>query len=132
MVLTGTSSHEQFKLTGKGVKKGRLGDSFGDHFVNVKIAVPSNANDIQRALMVVFAETDPSESKTGGINLSGVPIQLVDAIKTGLAPEPPKITKGAGTTTEETERQVTSESDNTSEHVKENESNNDEPQASKG
>ena len=124
----GTSSHEQFRLSGKGVKKGRMGDSFGDHFVNVKVAVPNNPNDIQRALMVVFAETDPNESKSGGINLSGVPIQLVDAIKTGLAPESPKITEAPKS---EIETRTQNASKSEPEANKENELTDEQPQASK-
>jgi len=126
----GTSSHEKFKITGKGVQKSRVGDSFGDHFVTVKIKVPTTPTDIQRALMAVFVETDPSqESVSGaGVNLDGVPIQLVDAIKSGFiasgSKEKSNINEESG---KDVSKQTVENSSGES-----SSSTDDEPQASKG
>jgi DnaJ family protein A protein 3 len=66
-IAPGTSSHVRICLTGKGMKKVD-GLGHGDHYVNVKIAVPKQLTDKQRALLQAYAEL---ETDTPG-NIFGV------------------------------------------------------------
>lgn len=56
-IRPGTSSHGKIRLTGKGMKKvNGLGN--GDHYVNIKIIVPTTLTDKQKALMQAYAELE--------------------------------------------------------------------------
>ncbi|XP_029167490.1 protein tumorous imaginal discs, mitochondrial-like isoform X2 [Nylanderia fulva] len=56
-VTPGTSSHTRIRLTGKGLKKVN-GIGYGDHYVNVKVLVPKQLTDKQRALLQAYAELE--------------------------------------------------------------------------
>lgn len=56
-IPTGTSSHTKIRLANKGVK--RLNSSgYGDHYVHVKIRIPQQLNDKQKALIQAYAELE--------------------------------------------------------------------------
>ncbi|XP_020294240.1 protein tumorous imaginal discs, mitochondrial-like isoform X2 [Pseudomyrmex gracilis] len=61
-ITPGTSSHTRIRLNGKGLKKVD-GLGYGDHYVNVKITIPKQLTDKQRALLQAYAEL---ESDTPG------------------------------------------------------------------
>ncbi|XP_011333226.1 protein tumorous imaginal discs, mitochondrial isoform X2 [Ooceraea biroi] len=56
-VTPGTSSHTRIRLSGKGLKKVD-GLGYGDHYVNIKITVPKQLTDEQRALLQAYAELE--------------------------------------------------------------------------
>jgi len=56
-IMPGTSSHTRIRLNNKGLKKVD-GLGYGDHYVNVKITVPKQLTDKQRALLQAFAELE--------------------------------------------------------------------------
>ncbi|VDN55165.1 unnamed protein product [Dracunculus medinensis] len=65
----GTSSHTKLRLTGKGIK--RLNQTGrGDQYINIKIIVPKNLNDKQKALMQAWAEFEDTPGTVNGIKYS--------------------------------------------------------------
>ncbi|CAG5104412.1 Similar to l(2)tid: Protein tumorous imaginal discs, partial [Cotesia congregata] len=58
----GTSSHSKVRLSGKGMRKVN-GVGYGDHYVNIKITVPTSLTEQQKALLMAYAEL---ESNTPG------------------------------------------------------------------
>ncbi|XP_065556295.1 protein tumorous imaginal discs, mitochondrial-like isoform X2 [Artemia franciscana] len=58
----GTQSHTRIRLNGKGIRRVNS-YGYGDHYVNIKIKVPTKLNEKQRALITAFAEM---ESDTPG------------------------------------------------------------------
>ncbi|KAG5311674.1 TID protein, partial [Acromyrmex insinuator] len=84
-IMPGTSSHTRIRLNSKGLKKVD-GVGYGDHYVNVKITVPKQLTDKQRALLQAFAEL---ETNTPG-SIHGVtyktdgPLHLVESIRIAL------------------------------------------------
>lgn len=56
-VVPGTSSHTRIRLSGKGLKKVD-GIGYGDHYVNIKIMVPKELTNNQRALLQAYAELE--------------------------------------------------------------------------
>jgi len=56
-IMPGTSSHTRIRLNSKGLKKVD-GLGYGDHYVNIKITVPKQLTDKQRALLQAFAELE--------------------------------------------------------------------------
>ncbi|XP_012261563.1 protein tumorous imaginal discs, mitochondrial-like isoform X2 [Athalia rosae] len=61
-IRPGTPSHTKIRLSGKGLKKvNSLG--YGDHYVEIKIAIPSSLTEKQKALLQAYAEL---ESNTPG------------------------------------------------------------------
>lgn len=62
-IKNGTPSHTRIRLNGKGMKKVNT-VGHGDHYVNIKITVPSNLNDKQKALLLAYAELEKSTSGT--------------------------------------------------------------------
>jgi len=62
-ISPGTSSHTRIRVDGKGIK--RLSSyGYGDHYVNLKIKVPTKLTDKQKALIRVFAESEPLTTGT--------------------------------------------------------------------
>lgn len=61
-VPPGTSSHTNFKFSGKGIRRSS-GYGFGDHYVDIKIDVPKNLSPEQYSLFKSYAEL---ESNTPG------------------------------------------------------------------
>ncbi|KAK6619540.1 Protein tumorous imaginal disc [Polyplax serrata] len=56
-ITPGTSSHTRIRLSGKGMKKvSTLG--YGDHYVNIKISIPTKLNGKQKALIQAYAELE--------------------------------------------------------------------------
>lgn len=53
----GTSSHTRFCLTGKGIQRSHT-FGYGDHYIHVKIDIPTKLTPQQRALLLTFAETE--------------------------------------------------------------------------
>lgn len=53
-VMPGTSSHARINLTGKGLKRVNA-HGHGNHYVNLKITVPTHLNAQQKALIQVFS-----------------------------------------------------------------------------
>lgn len=56
-IRPGTSSHTKVRLSGKGMKKVN-GIGHGDHYVNIKITVPSSLTEKQKALLMAYAELE--------------------------------------------------------------------------
>ncbi|XP_018353343.1 PREDICTED: protein tumorous imaginal discs, mitochondrial-like isoform X1 [Trachymyrmex septentrionalis] len=91
-IMPGTSSHTRIRLNNKGLKKVD-GLGYGDHYVNVKITVPKQLTDKQRALLQAFAELETNTPgsihgvtyKTDGTKecYSG-PLHLVESIRIAL------------------------------------------------
>ncbi|XP_072040342.1 dnaJ homolog subfamily A member 3, mitochondrial-like isoform X2 [Amphiura filiformis] len=69
-IPSGTQSHTRFRLAGKGISR-VSGYGFGDHYVHVKIKVPTTLSANQRALLMAYAEEE-----------SGVPGTVNDMTKT--------------------------------------------------
>lgn len=64
-IRPGTSSHTIIRLSGKGLKKFHaLG--YGDHYVKIKIKVPTSLSAKQRALIQAYAELE--ENTPGSIH----------------------------------------------------------------
>jgi len=59
----GTQSHHRFRLAGKGVKR-LHSPGAGDHYVHVKIKIPTQLKAEQRELMSKFAELDKDTEGT--------------------------------------------------------------------
>lgn len=56
-IRPGTSSHSKIRLNGKGLKK--VNDTgYGDHYVQIKIVIPTKLNDKQLALLQAYAELE--------------------------------------------------------------------------
>ncbi|GFQ93774.1 protein tumorous imaginal discs, mitochondrial [Trichonephila clavata] len=56
-IVPGTSSHTRIRLEGKGIK--RISSyGYGDHYLNVKIKVPQNLTQKQKALVTAYAELE--------------------------------------------------------------------------
>ncbi|XP_072750992.1 protein tumorous imaginal discs, mitochondrial isoform X2 [Anoplolepis gracilipes] len=56
-IIPGTSSHTRIRLNSKGLKKVN-GIGYGDHYVNIKVVVPKQLTDKQRALLQAYAELE--------------------------------------------------------------------------
>lgn len=56
-IRPGTSSHTLVRMSGKGMKKVNT-NGYGDHYVHVKIKVPTSLNNKQRALIQAYAEME--------------------------------------------------------------------------
>ncbi|XP_076236161.1 dnaJ homolog l(2)tid, mitochondrial isoform X1 [Calliopsis andreniformis] len=64
-IRPGTSSHTKIRLSGKGLKKvNSVG--YGDHYVQIKIIVPTKLNEKQLALLQAYAELE--EDTPGSIH----------------------------------------------------------------
>ncbi|XP_038055184.1 dnaJ homolog subfamily A member 3, mitochondrial-like isoform X2 [Patiria miniata] len=59
----GTQSHTRIRLPGKGISRVN-GYGYGDHYVHIKIQVPTNLTNKQRALLVAFTEEETGVSGT--------------------------------------------------------------------
>ncbi|CAK9828145.1 Protein tumorous imaginal discs, mitochondrial [Anthophora retusa] len=64
-IRPGTSSHTKIRLNNKGMKKVN-GTGYGDHYVQIKIVVPTKLNDKQLALLQAYAELE--EDTPGSIH----------------------------------------------------------------
>ncbi|XP_042209551.1 protein tumorous imaginal discs, mitochondrial-like, partial [Homarus americanus] len=53
----GTQSHTRIRLTGKGVKR-VSSHGYGDHYVNIKIKIPTKLTQEQTALLTALAELE--------------------------------------------------------------------------
>ncbi|CAF0821270.1 unnamed protein product [Brachionus calyciflorus] len=62
-IPAGTQSHERFRLTGKGIKRVHT-SGYGDHYVYIKIKIPTKLNKEQSALVKAYAEIDPDVNGT--------------------------------------------------------------------
>ncbi|XP_054010784.1 protein tumorous imaginal discs, mitochondrial [Hylaeus anthracinus] len=94
-IQPGTSSHTRIRLNSKGLKKVN-GMGYGDHYVHIKIKVPTSLSDKQLALLQTYAEleTDTPGSihgityKTDGTKRSfSGPLDLVESIRIALGNE---------------------------------------------
>ncbi|XP_076277062.1 dnaJ homolog l(2)tid, mitochondrial isoform X1 [Lasioglossum baleicum] len=94
-IRPGTSSHTKIRLTGKGLKKVN-GVGYGDHYVQIKISVPTKLNDKQTALLQAYAELEEDTPgsiygitfKTDGTKTSCAgPLNLVESIRIALGHE---------------------------------------------
>uniref|UniRef100_A0A1B6GHS9 DnaJ homolog l(2)tid, mitochondrial n=1 Tax=Cuerna arida TaxID=1464854 RepID=A0A1B6GHS9_9HEMI len=63
-ISPGTSSHTRLRLSEKGLKKVNTTSGYGDHYVHIKVKVPKNLTEKQRALILAYAEL---EDDTPGI-----------------------------------------------------------------
>ncbi|XP_011256217.1 protein tumorous imaginal discs, mitochondrial isoform X1 [Camponotus floridanus] len=95
-ITPGTSSHTRIRLSGKGLKK-VTGIGYGDHYVTIKVLVPKQLTDKQRALLQTYAEleTDTPGSihgvtyKTDGTKESySGPLHLIESIRIALGNMP--------------------------------------------
>jgi len=65
-IPAGTQSHQRFRLAGKGVKR-LQGSGSGDHYVHVKIKIPTKLTTEQKKLVMSLAELDKdAEEKVEG------------------------------------------------------------------
>ncbi|KAF7994854.1 hypothetical protein HCN44_004326 [Aphidius gifuensis] len=63
VIKPGTASHNKIRLNGKGMKKvNTIGH--GDHYVNIKITVPTYLTDKQKALLMAYAELEKNTPGT--------------------------------------------------------------------
>ncbi|KAL5110993.1 hypothetical protein TcWFU_009901 [Taenia crassiceps] len=53
----GSSSHDRIRLPGKGICRVN-GRGYGDHYVHLRISTPKRLSELQRALLLAFAETE--------------------------------------------------------------------------
>ncbi|XP_076236163.1 dnaJ homolog l(2)tid, mitochondrial isoform X2 [Calliopsis andreniformis] len=91
-IRPGTSSHTKIRLSGKGLKKvNSVG--YGDHYVQIKIIVPTKLNEKQLALLQAYAELEEDTpgsihgmtNKTDGTKRSYTgPLDLVESIRIAL------------------------------------------------
>ncbi|OQR75027.1 protein tumorous imaginal discs, partial [Tropilaelaps mercedesae] len=65
-VQPGTSSHTKIRITGKGLRRVNA-SGYGDHYVNIKIEVPTSLTPEMKALMQAFAEVDKQSGKYGTV-----------------------------------------------------------------
>ena len=65
-VPSGTSSHTKIRIAGKGLKRVNARGS-GDHYVNIKIEVPTKLTPEMKALMQAFAEVDKTSDRYGTV-----------------------------------------------------------------
>ncbi|XP_076376163.1 dnaJ homolog l(2)tid, mitochondrial isoform X2 [Megalopta genalis] len=56
-IQPGTSSHTKIRLTGKGLKRVN-GTGYGDHYIQIKVAIPTKLNDKQLAILQAYAEVE--------------------------------------------------------------------------
>ncbi|XP_071480431.1 dnaJ homolog subfamily A member 3, mitochondrial-like [Diadema antillarum] len=64
-IPAGTQSHARIRLPGKGISRVN-GYGYGDHYVHVKIKIPTSLSSKQKALMMAYAEEE--SGVTGTIN----------------------------------------------------------------
>ncbi|XP_014668628.1 PREDICTED: protein tumorous imaginal discs, mitochondrial-like [Priapulus caudatus] len=64
-ISPGTSSHVRVRLANKGIARVNS-HGFGDHYVHIKVKVPTKLDEKQRALLLAFAELD--KDSTGTVN----------------------------------------------------------------
>ncbi|XP_017753384.1 PREDICTED: protein tumorous imaginal discs, mitochondrial-like isoform X1 [Eufriesea mexicana] len=91
-IMPGTSSHTKIRLNGKGLKKvNSMGH--GDHYVQIKIVVPTKLNDKQLALLQAYAELeDNTPGSIHGITYKtndtkesyAGPLKLLESIRMAL------------------------------------------------
>ncbi|XP_022100288.1 dnaJ homolog subfamily A member 3, mitochondrial-like isoform X2 [Acanthaster planci] len=62
-IPAGTQSHTRIRLPGKGISRVN-GYGYGDHYVHIKIQVPTKLTSKQRALLLAFAEEETGVSGT--------------------------------------------------------------------
>lgn len=63
MIKPGTGSHNKIRLNGKGMKKVNT-VGHGDHYVNIKVTVPTYLTDKQKALLIAYAELEKNTPGT--------------------------------------------------------------------
>nr|XP_050852383.1 protein tumorous imaginal discs, mitochondrial isoform X1 [Vespula vulgaris] len=136
-----TNSHTKIRLTGKGLRKVN-GYGYGDHYVNIKIIVPTNLTKKQKALLQAYAELESDTPgsiygityKTDGTKQSFVgPLDLVRSIRVALGDESTcnnkssdSIPQHPGDKAQENEMSVNIDSDvNTGNNDRRNEGSND-------
>lgn len=56
-IRPGTSSHSKIRLSGKGMKKVN-GIGHGDHYVDIKVTMPTTLTEKQKALLMAYAEME--------------------------------------------------------------------------
>ncbi|XP_022673409.1 protein tumorous imaginal discs, mitochondrial-like [Varroa jacobsoni] len=65
-IQPGTSSHTKIRISGKGLRRVNT-SGCGDHYVNIKIEVPTSLTPEMKALMQAFAEVDKHSNKYGTV-----------------------------------------------------------------
>uniref|UniRef100_A0A183T152 Protein tumorous imaginal discs n=1 Tax=Schistocephalus solidus TaxID=70667 RepID=A0A183T152_SCHSO len=56
-IPAGSSSRDRIRLPGKGISRVN-GRGYGDHYIHLNIATPKRLTELQRALLLAFAETE--------------------------------------------------------------------------
>jgi len=84
----GTSSHTRFCLSGKGIRRSHT-FGFGDHYIHVKINVPTVLTPQQRALLRSFIERDQTdaeqnEASAGSQTANEAEQKIIDRIRSVL------------------------------------------------
>ncbi|CAF0942101.1 unnamed protein product [Didymodactylos carnosus] len=91
-VPAGTQSHQRFRLIGKGIKRIHSPGT-GDHYVHIKIKVPTRLSLEQKALMLSYAENDKdiegtvnglTQTKTGNRVINEDDYPLLKSIRSAL------------------------------------------------
>ena len=62
-IPSGTQSHQRFRLSNKGIKRVHS-SGYGDHYVYIKIKIPTSLTREQKALIKTYAETDKDVNGT--------------------------------------------------------------------
>ncbi|KAM7538428.1 hypothetical protein Aperf_G00000069585 [Anoplocephala perfoliata] len=59
----GSASHDRIRLPGRGISRVN-GRGYGDHYVHLRIGTPKRLTELQRALLLAFAETETNVKGT--------------------------------------------------------------------
>uniref|UniRef100_A0A3P8RJB3 DnaJ homolog subfamily A member 3, mitochondrial n=1 Tax=Astatotilapia calliptera TaxID=8154 RepID=A0A3P8RJB3_ASTCA len=75
-IPTGIQTDQRIRLSGKGIAR-VSGYGFGDHYIHVKIKIPKNLTDRQRALLMSYAEDETDiEGTVNGVTATTTGTQL--------------------------------------------------------
>uniref|UniRef100_A0A3P9B8B7 DnaJ heat shock protein family (Hsp40) member A3a n=1 Tax=Maylandia zebra TaxID=106582 RepID=A0A3P9B8B7_9CICH len=76
-IPTGIQTDQRIRLSGKGIAR-VSGYGFGDHYIHVKIKIPKNLTDRQRALLMSYAEDETDiEGTVNGVTATTTGTQKV-------------------------------------------------------
>ncbi|KAF5398653.1 hypothetical protein PHET_08000 [Paragonimus heterotremus] len=59
----GSASHDRIRLPGKGISRVN-GYGYGDHYLHIKVRAPRRLTELQRALLLAYAETEQDVTGT--------------------------------------------------------------------
>ncbi|CAF1111518.1 unnamed protein product [Adineta steineri] len=120
-IPAGTQSHQRFRLIGKGIKR-LQSPGTGDHYVHIKIKVPTRLTAEQKALVLSYAELDKdidgtinglTQTKSGNRVINEDDYPLLKTVRNALSNLPSGSKKVAETIDEtDTKRKATAKKQN--------------------